>query len=261
MNRESLAEFWRYRELFYFLIWRDVKVRYKQTFLGAAWAVLQPFFTMIVFTLFFGKLAQMPSDGIPYPLFSFSALVPWAYFSGAITFSGNSLVTHARLLTKVYFPRITIVVAATLTGLIDFAVASLLLLLLMAYYQIAPGWEILLWPLFAVPLVFLALGIGLILSSLNVRYRDFKYTIPFGIQLWLFLTPIIYPASIIPEKFRLLISLNPLTGIIEAFRTAIFPARALDWRLIAVSLAMTTAIFIIGIFYFQKAERDFADII
>lgn len=255
------SEIWQYRELFYFFIWRDIKIRYKQTLLGAMWAIIQPFFTMVVFTLFFGKLANMPSDGIPYPIFSYSALVPWMYFSGALSLSGNSLTANSNLLTKVYFPRVTIPVSSVLSGLVDFAIASMLLLALMAYYQVQPSWRLLLWPVLTVPLVLLALGVGMILASLNVKYRDIKFAIPFAIQLWLFVTPIIYPSSIIPENYRLLMALNPLSGIIEAFRSSILPARELDLQLLLCSLVMTLIILGLGFIYFRKTERWFADII
>jgi lipopolysaccharide transport system permease protein len=261
LKNEWLGEYWHYRELFYFFIWRDVKIRYKQTVLGASWAVIQPFFTMVVFTIFFGKLAKVPSDGIPYPIFSYSALVPWTFFSGALSLSGNSLISNSHLLTKVYFPRVVLPVSSVLSGLVDFGIASLLLLGMMAYYHIQPGWGLLLWPVFMVPLVLLALGVGMILSSLNAKYRDVKYAIPFFIQLLLFITPVIYPTSIIPEKFRGLIALNPLSGIIEGFRFAVLPARHLDVQLFLISMAMTVLILITGFFYFQKAERMIADII
>jgi len=254
-------DLWQYRELFLFFVWRDIKIRYKQTFLGAAWAVIQPFFTMIVFTLFFGKMAKMPSDGVPYPIFSYCALLPWTYFAQALALSGNSLVSNANLIRKVYFPRLALPAAATLSGLVDFAIASVVLGGMMWYYDIAPTWSLLLWPLLIIPLVLLACGVGMILSSLNVKYRDIKYTIPFGIQLWLFLTPIIYPTSIIPEQFRPLAALNPLTGIIEAFRATLLPTRELDVQALLISIALTIVIFVLGALYFRKTERAFADII
>ncbi len=260
-KNEYLREFWRYRELFYFLVWRDIKIRYKQTMLGATWAIIQPFFTMVVFTLFFGKLANMPSDGIPYPIFSYSALVPWTFFSAAITFSGNSLIANSNLITKVYFPRVIIPTSSSLCGVVDFGIASLFLFGMMIYYHIPLSWRLLMWPVLIIPLLILAFGVGMILSSLNVKYRDIKYAIPFGIQLWLFITPIIYPTSIIPEKFRGLIALNPLSGIIEAFRYAILPARQVDWQLLSISLTVTLVVLIVGFIYFQKTERMFADII
>ena len=258
---EYLSEIWQYRELFYFLIWRDVKVCYKQTLLGAAWAVIQPFCTMIVFTLFFRNMANMPSDGIPYPIFTYSALIPWTYLSQAITNAGNSLVASSNLFTKVYFPRVAIPASSAFSGLVDFAIASTVLLGMMVYYEFTPRWTLLLWPLLLIPLVMLALGIGMIFAALNVKYRDVRYALPFVTQIWLFLTPIIYPTSIIPEQFRPLLALNPLVGIIEGFRATLFANRTMDWGMFAISMIMTTTIFIAGNVYFRKTERIFADIV
>lgn len=261
MKPEWLREIWQYRELFYFLVWRDVKVRYKQTVLGAAWAVIQPFFSMVVFTLFFQRLANMPSDGIPYPIFSYSALIPWIYFSTAIATAGNSLVANSNLLTKVYFPRVAVPASSAFGGIVDFAIASVVLLAIMAYYRFPPAWSLLLWPVLVIPLVALALGVGMFLAALNVRYRDIRYALPFFIQTWLFVTPIIYPTSIIPEKFRVLIFLNPLAGIIEGFRACVFPRREMDWTLLGTSILITAIIFIVGALYFRKTERTFADLV
>ncbi|HUW34680.1 MAG TPA: ABC transporter permease [Planctomycetota bacterium] len=261
MNLEWLREIWQYRELFYFLVWRDVKVRYKQTVLGAAWAVIQPFFSMVVFTLFFQRLANMPSDGIPYPIFSYSALIPWTYFSTAISTAGNSLVANSNLLTKVYFPRVAVPASSAFGGLVDFSIASVVLLAIMAYYRFSPQWSLLLWPVLVVPLVVLALGVGMFMAALNVRYRDIRYALPFFVQIWLFVTPIIYPTSIIPEKFRVLMFLNPLAGIIEGFRACVFPQREMNWALLSVSIVTTVVIFIVGALYFRKTERTFADIV
>lgn len=256
-----LRESWRYRELFYFFAWRDVKLRYKQTAFGAAWAIIQPLCTMVVFTVLFGHFANMPSDGIPYPIFSYSALVPWVYFSGALASSGNSLLGNASLLTKVYFPRVTLPASAVLSGLVDFAIASVVLVGLMVFYGVPLSWRLLLWPLLAVPLVLLAFGIGMFLAALNARYRDVKHAIPFVTQLWLFVTPIIYPSSIVPERVRLLLALNPLTGLIEGFRASILPDRHVDWRLLIVSFGLTLGIFALGAWYFRRTERIFADVI
>jgi len=261
LKSEWLREIWQYRELFYFLIWRDVKVRYKQTFLGALWAVVQPFFAMVVFTVFFQRLAKMPSDGIPYPIFSYTALIPWTYFSQAITNAGNSLVTNSNLLTKVYFPRVAIPASSAFSGLVDFGIASVMLLAMMAYYQLTPSLAMLLWPLLLLPLVILALGVGMIFAALNVRYRDIRFALPFFIQIWLFVTPIIYPSSLIPEKFRVLLALNPLAGIIDSLRASLLPGRSVDWSALAISVAVTLVVFAVGIFYFRKTERTFADII
>lgn len=256
-----LREFWTYRELFFFLVWKDIKVRYKQTLLGASWAIIQPFFSMVVFTLFFGRLAGMPSDGVPYPVFTYAALVPWTYFSTALQFSGNSLVSNVNLVNKVYFPRVALPASPALAGLVDFAIASVVLGGIMAYYGIPPTWELLFWPVLALPLALLVLGVGMILSALNVRYRDVKYAIPFGIQIWLFLTPIIYPASLVPERFRALAALNPLTGLIEAFRAALLPGRTIDWGAVATSVGMILVVVVVGTMYFRKSEREFADVI
>ena len=258
---EWLEELWSYRELFYFLVWRDIIVRYKQTVLGATWVVIQPFGSMIVFTVLFGKLAKMPSDGVPYAVFSFAALVPWSYFASSISRSGNSLLFNANLITKVYFPRIALVASSTLSGLLDYGISFLVLLGLMHYFGIQLGWKILLWPLLTIVLVLLSFGVGLILSSLNVKYRDIGHTIPFAMQLWFFATPIIYPTSIIPENYRGLASLNPMWGIIDGFRFAILPSRQMDWQQLSISLAFTLLLLVIGLIFFRNTERDFADII
>jgi homopolymeric O-antigen transport system permease protein len=258
---EAVIDLWRYRELFYFLAWRDVKVRYKQTALGVAWAVLQPLMTMAIFTLLFGKLGNMPSDGIPHPLFYFGALLPWTYFSATLTNSGNSLVANANLLTKVYFPRVILPTSAAFSGLVDFAVGCVLLVGMMAYYRVVPSWELLLWLPLVVLLFALTLGVSMILAALNVKYRDVKYTLPFLIQFWLFATPVIYPLSIIPERYRLFIALNPLTGIIDAFRASLVPGKQIDWQLLLISSLITLAIFYTAVLYFKKTERAFADIV
>lgn len=256
-----LAEWWRYRELLFFLVWRDVKIRYKQTVLGASWALIQPFLIMVVFTVFFGKLANMPTDGIPHPIFWYSALLPWTYFSAALINAGNSLISNTDLITKVYFPRIIIPAASVLSGLVDFVIASTLLAVMMVYYGIQPGWDILVWPLAILSLIILALGAGLFLAALNVTYRDVKYALPFGVQLLLFLTPVIYPTSIIPERFRIFMALNPLSGIIESCRAALLPTRTVDWRLFGASVLITILIFLLGIIYFRRTERTFADVV
>jgi len=261
LGMEGVSELWRYRELFYFLAWRDVKVRYKQTALGVAWAIVQPLMTMMVFSLLFGKLGNMPSDGMPYPLFYFGALLPWTYFSATLTTAGNSLVANAALVTKVYFPRVILPSSAAVSGLLDFAIGFVLLVGIMGYYGLTPGWTMLLWlPLVALLFV-LALSVSLILAALNVRYRDVKYTLPFLVQLWLFLTPVIYPTSLIPERYRLLAALNPLSGVIDALRASLVPARSIDWRLLGMSTAVTCILFAVAFVYFRKSERSFADIV
>ena len=256
---EWIREFWQYRELFYFFVWRDIKIKYKQTVLGALWAIIQPFFTMVVFTIFFGKFAKMPSEGIPYPIFSYSALVPWIYFSGAVGFSGNSLVGNSNLLTKVYFPRFAIPASAALSGILDFFIASLVLFGIMIYFNIPISWYLIFWPVLIIPLILLALGCGMILSSLNVKYRDIKYTIPFIIQIWLFVTPIIYPISILPEKYQRIINLNPMTGIIETFRSLVLINKQVDFWILLYSICFSMLIFLLGWIYFRKTEKEFAD--
>jgi lipopolysaccharide transport system permease protein len=256
---EWIREYWQYRELFYFFIWRDIKIKYKQTVLGALWAVIQPFFTMVVFTIFFGNFAKIPSEGVPYPVFSYAALVPWTYFSGAVSLSGNSLIGNSNLFTKVYFPRFSIPAAAVFSGILDFFIASIILFGIMIYYNIPIGWNLLLWPLLVIPMIFLALGLGMIFSSLNVKYRDIKYIIPFLLQLWLFATPIIYPISILPEKYKLLVALNPMTGIIEAFRFTVIPNKQVDLWLILYSVVVSLLLFLAGLMHFRKTEKSFAD--
>lgn len=260
MTFEWLSDFWHYRELLYFLAWRDVKVRYKQAFLGASWAIIQPLFTMIIFTLFFGRLAGVPSDNIPYPLFSFCALVPWMYFSTALNQAGNSLVSNANLVTKVYFPRALLPAATVLSGMLDFFVGLIFLGLMMTYYHVRPGWSLLLAPALMLGLMILAFSLSMFLAALNVRYRDVKYALPFLIQIWLFVTPIIYPVTFLPPKYRSILAFNPLAGIIEGFRASLF-AKSVDWHLIGISSAVTLVLAVIGAVYFRKTERTFADIV
>jgi lipopolysaccharide transport system permease protein len=254
-------EIWNYRELFYFLAWRDVKIRFKQTGLGVAWVVIQPLFTMIIFTFLFGRVAKLPSDGTPHPLFYFCGLLPWIYFSTTLTLAGNSLVSNSNLLTKVYFPRLILPASAVLGGALDFAIGSILLLGFIAYYRIPWIWSMLLWPVLLIHLMLLTFGIGMIFAALNVKYRDIKYALPFAVQLWLFVTPVIYPASMIPNRYRPLIACNPMTGIIEAFRYSVSPSKGLDWQLLGVSLLTTLLVLIVGVGYFGKTEKAFADIV
>ena len=258
---EPIKELWRYRELFYFLAWRDLKVRYKQTALGIMWAVLQPLMTMVVFTLLFGKLASMPNEGIPYPVFYFGALLPWTYFATTLGVSGNSLVANANLLTKVYFPRLILPTSAAVSGLVDLGIGGLLLFGIMAYYRLAPELTLLLWPLLVVLLFGITVSVSMILAALNVKYRDVKYTLPFLVQLWLFATPVIYPTSIIPDQYRLLVGLNPLTGIIDAFRASLVPTKDVDWPLLWLSATVTLVICVVAAVYFRRTERAFADIV
>jgi lipopolysaccharide transport system permease protein len=255
-----VKELWEYRELLYFLIWRDVKVRYKQTALGAAWAVIQPLMTMIVFTIFFGRLAKMPSDGIPYSLFTFSALVPWTFFANGLLQSSNSLVGSSNLITKVYFPRLHVPLASVLSGGVDAAIATLVLGVLMLAYRIKPGIHILWIPAFALLTVIVALGVGLWLSALNVQFRDVRYIVPFLIQLWMFATPIAYPSSQLSERWRMIYSLNPMVGVVEGFRWALFGTK-MPGVMILVSSAATFLILLGGAYYFRRMEGTFADIV
>ena len=257
----GFRELWDYRELLYFLTWRDVKVRYKQTALGAAWAIIQPLFMMLVFSLFFGRLAKIPSDGIPYPIFTFCALLPWQLFAHALTESSNSLVANERLITKVYFPRLVVPIAAVLGGLVDFAVAFAILLVMMLYYGIVPSWAIVTLPGFILLAVMTALGVGLWLSALNVKYRDVRYTINFLIQFWLFATPVAYPSSLVPEKWRALYGLNPMAGVVEGFRWALLGKTEAPGAMLWVSVAVVILILVGGLYYFRRMEQQFADVV
>jgi lipopolysaccharide transport system permease protein len=257
----NFRELWDYRELLYFLIWRDVKVRYKQTVLGAAWAIIQPFFMMVVFSLFFGRLARMPSDGIPYPVFAFCALLPWQLFAHALTESSNSIVANERLITKVYFPRLIVPIAAVLSGLIDFCIAFIILLVMMAYYGIVPGWAIITLPGLILFAIITALAVGLWLSALNVQYRDVRYTINFLMQVWLFATPVAYSSSIVPERWRALYGLNPMAGVVEGFRWALLGKTEPPGALLWVSVAVVILLLAGGLFYFRRMEQQFADIV
>jgi lipopolysaccharide transport system permease protein len=259
-SAENLGELWHYRDLLYFLTWRDIAVRYKQTALGVLWAILQPFLSMVVFTIFLGRLAGVPSDGVPYPIFSYLGLLPWMYFSGAVTRSGASVVGSAHLLTRVYFPRVLVPLSATLSALVDFAIAFAVLVGLMGWYGIRPAPSVvLLVPLAAMTAV-AATGIGMWLAALNVRYRDVQYATPFLMQLWMFATPVVYPTSIVPERWRPLFALNPMTGIIEAYRAAVI-GRPLDWSTLGVSALSAVVLGAVGVWQFQRMERTFADVV
>ncbi len=256
-----LGDIWEYRELLYFLVWRDVKVRYKQTALGAAWAILQPAMTMLVFSLFFGRLAKMPSDGIPYPVFTLAALVPWQFFAFSLTESSNSLVANQNLIKKVYFPRLVIPLSAVIGGLVDFAIAFALLLGIMAYYGLRPTVAIAVLPLFILLAMGTAFAVGLWLSALNVQFRDVRYVIPFLTQFWLFATPVAYPSSIVPPKWRALYGLNPMAGVIEGFRWALLGKPDGPSSIVLVSALVVGVLFIGGLAYFRRTEETFADII
>jgi lipopolysaccharide transport system permease protein len=256
-----LGELWQYRELLYFLIWRDVKVRYKQTALGIAWAVLQPLLTMAVFSLFFGRLARVPSDGVPYPLFAYCALVPWGFFANGLNMGSNSLVESANLIRKVYLPRLALPVATVLSGGVDFAVSFLLLLGMMWFYGVAPQATVMYLPLFLLLALVTSLGVSLWLSALNVQYRDVRYTIPFLIQIWMFATPIAYPSSLVPGKWRVLYGLNPMVGVIEGFRWALLGTATRPGAIVLVSCAASLLILVTGMMYFRHAEKTFADVV
>jgi len=257
----KLKDIWEYRELLYFLVWRDIKVRYKQTVLGVAWAILQPILTMVVFSIFFGRLAKVPSDGIPYPLFAYCALIPWQLFANALTASGNSLVSNQQLLTKVYFPRLIIPTSAVLAGLVDFGVSLLVLIGMMFYFGIVPTAAVLTLPLLILLTIASALAVGLWLSALNVQYRDVQYTIPFLMQFWLFLTPIAYPSSLVPEKWRILYGLNPMAGVVEGFRWALLGKTNGIGSLIFVSALVVAILLFGGLVYFRRMENTFADVV
>jgi lipopolysaccharide transport system permease protein len=257
----NIRELWEYRELLYFLVWRDIKVRYKQTVLGATWAILQPFLTMVVFSVFFGSLARLPSDGVPYPIFAYCALLPWQLFAHALTESGNSLVANRHLITKVYFPRLAIPAAAVLAGLVDFGVAFLVLLGMMFYYGRMPPPTVVALPFFLLLAIATALAVGLWLSALNVRYRDVRYTIPFLTQFWLFATPIAYSSSLVPEQWRALYGLNPMAGVVEGFRWALLGAGQGAGPLVLVSALTVAVLFLGGLVYFRRVERTFADVV
>jgi lipopolysaccharide transport system permease protein len=255
-----VKELWEYRELLYFLVWRDIKVRYKQTALGAAWAVLQPVLTMLVFTVFFGRLAKVPSDGIPYPVFVYAALLPWQLFAFALTESANSLVGNQNLIKKVYFPRLVVPLASVLAGLVDFGIAFLVLLALMLYYGIVPSFAILVLPLFLLLAVATALSVGLWLSALNVQFRDVRYTIPFLTQFWMFATPVAYPGSLVPERWRVWYGLNPMAGVVEGFRWALLGKSKSPGPLLWVSGLVVVLLLIGGLAYFRRMESTFADV-
>jgi len=257
----KLDELWEYRELLYFLAWRDIKVRYKQTVLGAAWAIIQPFFTMVVFSIFFGRLAGIPSDGIPYPIFAYAALVPWTFFANSLNQSSSSLVSSANLIQKVYFPRLAVPMAAVFSGVVDFALAFMVLLAMMFYYDLVPTLNALWLPAFFLLAFVTTLGVGLWLSAMNVRFRDIRYTVPFLVQFWLFSTPVAYPSSLLAEPWRTFYGLNPMVGVIEGFRWGLLGTDTAPGPIIAVSSLMAMAILVSGAFYFRRVEKTFADIV
>jgi lipopolysaccharide transport system permease protein len=256
-----LPDLWRGRELLYFFAWRDAKVRYAQALLGVAWALLQPLLMMAIFSVFLGRLAKVPSDGIPYPLFAMAGLLPWTFFANAVGSSTNSLVNSATLVSRVYFPRLLLPFAALLSWLPDLAIASLVLLVMMLVYGIAPPVTVLLLPLLAVLALLAAASVGVFLAALNVAYRDVRYAMPFVIQLWLFATPVVYPASLVPDRVRLLFGLNPMTGVVEGFRWAFLRSGPLPWGLMGVSALTSVGLLVAGTYYFRRVEHRFADLI
>ena len=256
----DLRELWAYRELLYFLTWRDLKVRYKQAAFGVAWVVMQPLASALIFTVFLGKLARVPSDGLPYPIFAYSGLILWAFFSTAVIQGGLSLVNNAHLITKVYFPRLLMPLSAVAARLVDFVVAFVLLLGMLIYYGIPLGWSVLLLPIPIALTILVALAVGVWSAAINVKYRDVGVVLPVVIQLWMFVSPIVYPLSLIPEKWRTLYALNPLVGILEAFRAALF-GRPFDWTMLAISTAVTLPALVVAAFMFRRMERSFADIV
>ena len=255
----DFAELWRYRELLFFLIWRDIKVRYKQTVLGAAWAIIQPVFSMIVFSIIFGSFAKIPSDNVPYPIFVYAGLLPWLFFSGSVSQAGMSLVSQANLLTKIYFPRLYVPAASVGTALVDFCLSACVYVCLMLWFMHTPGWPVLLAPVLLLLTIITALGVGNILASLSVTYRDFRYVIPFMLQVWMYGSPVVYSATMIPAAYRPLMAINPMYGIIAAFRSALLNL-PVDWMALGISSVVALGLFVFGLYLFRRTERQFADI-
>ena len=257
----NLRDLWEYRELLYFLTWRDVKVRYKQTVLGAAWAIIQPFFTMVVFSLFFGKLAKMPSDDIPYPIFSYAALVPWTFFANGLSQSSSSLVASANLIKKVYFPRLVVPISSVISGAVDFVLAFVVLLGMMLYFGIVPTWNVVWLPLLLLLALVTSLGVGLWLTAMNVQFRDVRYAVPFLVQAWMFATPIAYPSSLLDEPWRTLYGINPMAGVVEGFRWALLGTETAPGPIVLVSALVAVGLLGSGAFYFRRMEKTFADVV
>lgn len=257
----NVSELWAYRELLYFLVWRNIKIRYKQTVFGAAWAIIQPFFTMVVFSIFFGELAGVPSEGVPYPIFAYSALVPWMYFANALSQASNSLTDHEAIITKVYFPRVLLPAASVLTGLVDFTIAFTVLIGMMLFYGIVPTTAIWTLPLLVLLAMATALGAGLWLAALNVQYRDVRLAVPFLIQFWLFATPIAYSSSLVPEPWRAMLGLNPMAGVVEGFRWALLGQARAPGPLLFISTLIAIGMVASGLYYFRRMERSFADVV
>jgi lipopolysaccharide transport system permease protein len=257
----KLGELWAYRELLFFFVWRDIKVRYKQTVMGVSWAIIQPFFTMVIFSLFFGRLAKVPSDDLPYPIFSYAALVPWTFFANALTQASNSLVVGANMIKKIYFPRLTMPIATVLAGVVDFVLAFVVLMGMMLFYGLTPTINVLWLPAFLLMALVTSLGVGLWLSALNVQFRDVRYAVPFLTQAWLFATPIAYPSSLLPEFWRPFYGLNPMVGVVEGFRWALLGTDTAPGPIVAVSAFMALVFLVSGAFYFRRMEKSFADVV
>jgi lipopolysaccharide transport system permease protein len=257
----KFRELWEYRELLFFFAWRDIKVRYRQTVMGALWAIIQPLFTMMIFSLFFGRLANIPSDGVPYPIFTFTALVPWTFFANALAQASNSLVVNANMVKKIYFPRLALPIATVLAGVIDFALAFVVLLGIMFFYGLVPTINLIWLPLFALLALVTSLGVSLWLAAMNVQFRDVRYTIPFLTQAWLFVTPIAYPSSLLPEPWRTVYGLNPMAGVVEGFRWALLGTDTAPGKMIIISALVAVTLFISGAFYFRRMEQSFADVL
>jgi len=257
----KLRELWEYRELLFFFVWRDIKVRYRQTVMGALWAIIQPFFTMVIFSLFFGRLAKIPSDGLPYPVFSYAALVPWTFFATALNQASNSLVINANMVKKIYFPRLSLPIATILASVVDFVLAFIVLLGMMFFYGLVPTINVLWLPFFLLLALITSLGVSLWLSAMNVQFRDVQYTIPFLTQAWLFVTPIAYPSSLLPEPWRTLYGLNPMAGVVEGFRWALLGTDTAPGPMTLVSAVVALVLFISGAFYFRRMEQGFADVL
>jgi len=261
-ERHYWIDLWRYRELFYFLVWRDILVRYKQTVIGLAWALIRPLLTMIVFVIVFGKLAKLPSEGVPYPILVFAALLPWQFFSNAFTEAANSLISNANMISKVYFPRLVVPTSAVIVSFVDFLISGIILVGLMLWYGFGPNWRIITLPLFTVIAFAAAMGAGLWIAALNVKYRDFRYIIPFVVQIGLYVSPVGFGSNIVPEQWRLLYSINPMVGVIDGFRWAILGGNIqLYWPGFLLSLTLVVVILVTGIVYFRKTEKTFADVI
>ena len=257
----KFRELWEFRELLYFFAWRDIKVRYKQTVMGVLWAIIQPFFTMVIFSLFFGRLANVPSDGVPYPVFSYTGLVPWTFFANALSQASNSLVVNANMVKKIYFPRLALPIATVLAGIVDFVLAFIVLLGIMFFYHIVPTINVIWLPFFSLLALVTSIGVSLWFSAMNVQFRDVRYTIPFLTQTWLFLTPIAYPSSSIPEPWRTIYGLNPMAGVVEGFRWALLGTGTAPGPMTVVSALVALILFVSGAFYFRRMEQSFADVL